>query len=377
MHLDLKPSTRRRLRISGLTVLGLAAGALILAWSGLYNVSAARGHWPPVKWLLLFGMQNSVETQAMGIAEPRGYDDAQVILGAGHYHGGCAICHGAPGVTAGATGKQTLPPAPDLASEIPKWRDRELFWIVKNGIKYTGMPGWAAQERDDEVWAIVAFLKRYPSLDAQGYRRLAFGPLQSAPHSGPQLATLGTAAADATGACARCHGAEQSGPVSMRVPTLHGQPREFLVAALEQFANGSRQSGIMHPIAVELTANAIAKLADYYAALKAPGSAIQLDPQSIARGRKLAENGDHVARVPPCGSCHAADAVPAYPRLAGQNAPYMKSRLKLWKQGLAAHTDTAAIMAPIARALTEQQIDDLAAYYASVSSAVTTGEVRP
>ena len=44
-----------------------------------------------------------------------------------------------------------LPPPPDLATDMRPWRDRELFWIIKNGIKYTGMPGWSAQERDDEV----------------------------------------------------------------------------------------------------------------------------------------------------------------------------------------------------------------------------------
>ena len=54
-----------------------------------------------------------------------------------------------------------LPVPPDLGAAVPTWQPNELFWIVKNGLKYTGMPGWAAQGRDDEVWAVVAFLQRW------------------------------------------------------------------------------------------------------------------------------------------------------------------------------------------------------------------------
>jgi cytochrome c553 len=375
MRLDFESRTGRRLRLIGLITLGILAAGLIFAWSGLYSISASKGHWPPVKWLLAFGMRNSVETHAIGIEQPRVYSEDQAILGAGHYHRECTTCHGAPSIRMSEAAKHMLPPPPDLASEIPTWRDRELFWIVKNGIKYTGMPGWVAQDRDDEVWAIVAFLKRYPSLDAEGYRRLALGEVQILPHDGRQIATA-EAAADAIRACGRCHGAEQQGPRSKLVPILHAQPAEFLSVTLEQFASGKRQSGIMQAVAGELTSEAIARIAAYYSALPAPPSR-SYDEAAIARGRVLAEDGDHAAKVPACAGCHGASAFPAYPRLAGQNAPYMQTRLSLWKQGLPANTDTAAVMAPIARALTDEQIADLSAYYASLQRTPTTSAVRP
>lgn len=53
-----------------------------------------------------------------------------------------------------------LPSPPDLAVAMRRWKERELFWIVKHGFKYTGMPGWVALEREDEIWAVVAFLKK-------------------------------------------------------------------------------------------------------------------------------------------------------------------------------------------------------------------------
>jgi Cytochrome C oxidase, cbb3-type, subunit III len=67
------------------------------------------------------------------------------------------------------------PPPPYLPPRIPKWEPNELFYIVKHGIKFTGMPAWPALDRDDEVWAMVAFLRQFPKLDADEYRRLAQG----------------------------------------------------------------------------------------------------------------------------------------------------------------------------------------------------------
>jgi cytochrome c553 len=250
------------------------------------------------------------------------------------------------------------------------WRDRELFWIVKNGIKYTGMPGWAAQQRDDEVWALVAFLRKLPSLDARGYRDLAMGQVQVEPQSGQDVAT-GDAASAAVGACARCHGAGQNAPPSALVPILHGQPAEFLIAALDDYAGGRRASGMMQPIASDLTPQERERVSRYYAALKplSPRSEFTREAAAMARGRGIAERGDADAGIPACAGCHSKSALKTYPRLAAQSPLYLANRLRLWKRGLAAITETEVIMAPIARALSEQQIDDVAAYYTSVAPA--------
>jgi mono/diheme cytochrome c family protein len=118
-----------------------------------------------VEWLLAFSMRQSVETHTIGITAPR-LDDANLVrLGAAHFHGGCAYCHGAPGTPISPTAKHMLPAPPELSAAVKDWTATELFWIVKHGIKYTGMPSWAALERDDEVWAVVAFLQKLPALD--------------------------------------------------------------------------------------------------------------------------------------------------------------------------------------------------------------------
>ena len=149
---------------------GLALVVVLVAWSGIYNVAASRGHWAVVEWFLAFGMRNSVELRAMAITPPPLDNPDLVRLGAGHFHGGCAFCHGAPGIPVSPIARHMLPSPPDLTTSMRPWKDEELFWIVQHGIKYTGMPGWVALEREDEIWAVVAFLKRIPTIDAESYR---------------------------------------------------------------------------------------------------------------------------------------------------------------------------------------------------------------
>ncbi|HEY7690489.1 MAG TPA: cytochrome C, partial [Dongiaceae bacterium] len=248
---------------------------------------------------------------------------------------------------------------------------------VKHGIKYTGMPAWVAQSRDDEVWALVAFLKRLPALDVQSYRALAMGSVKVAEQSGRDIATA-DATTEAMSACARCHGAENRAPLSKLVPILHGQPREFLAAALQAFSSGNRDSGIMEPVATDLAADTMRKVAEFYAGLTPPAStAASAAEPSLAIGRSLAREGLPSGRIPPCLTCHDSEALAQYPRLAGQNAPYMINRLRLWKNGGSPDKGMAEIMGPIARLLSEEQIDAVSAYFASLPAVSSGNRRRP
>jgi len=348
---------------------GLIVAVFIFAWSGIFNIAASRGHWAAVEWFLAFGMQNSVELRAMAITPPPLDNSDMIGLGAGHFHGGCAFCHGAPGTPVSPIARAMLPPPPDLTTSMRPWKNEEMFWIVKHGIKYTGMPGWVALERDDEIWAVVAFLKQVQTLDAKEYRALALGNVRLPNQSGIELATVDSDPQRA-GACARCHGADGSGPGSGLVPLLHGQPAAFLTSALQAYASGTRRSGIMQPLAADLGAQDIRRLADYYASLappqKAPDAARAT--ASIERGRVLATEGDTPNGIPACNACHGRDALAEYPRLAGQNAAYMAGQLRLWMAGHNTATGTGAIMAPIARRLTEQDVEAVSAYFAGLSA---------
>lgn len=361
---------------AGLMVLGL--GGALFAWSGLYSVAASRGHWAVMDWLLAFVMRQSVETHTIGLTVPPLDDPDLVRLGAAHFHGGCAYCHGAPGTPISPIAKHMLPSPPELSKAANDWTPTELFWIVKHGIKYTGMPSWVALERDDEVWAVVAFLKKLPGLDVARYRALALGGVELTAQSGREIATA-QSTYDAVAACARCHGAEERGPMSSRVPSLHGQPAAYLTRVLQAYAAGQRKSGIMQPVAAELEREEIEKVAAYYAGLPQPPhhKPRRADAADVEAGRTLAVRGAPARGVPPCLTCHGKEALPAYPRLAGQHAAYMVGQLQLWKRGHNTATDHAAIMAPIAQQLSETQIKDVSAYFATLDPAAAEKVRQP
>lgn len=355
-------------RLFGTTLALAAAGVvaiMLFAWSGLYNVAASSGHWAIVELFLRFGMESSVRTHAPALTPPDLRDESLIRLGAGHFHAGCAFCHGSPGTPIGAAALQMLPPPPELSGKMTRWTDQELFWIVRHGLKYTGMPAWPVQGRDDEVWALVAFLRRLPALDTGSYAALALGEIEPRPETARQIVS-GEDRIDTVEACARCHGLE-TGPRNQLVPVLHGQPRERLEAALRAYRSRERDSGIMQVAAAELGDKAIRDLAAFYARLPVPAvQAPRQDEKASERGAVLAAQGDAGRQIPACLSCHGAAGLPAYPRLAGQPARYLAGQLAAWQAGLNARTPGGAVMAPIARRLTPQQTADAASYFASL-----------
>ena len=76
----------------------------------------------------------------------------------------CGQCHGLHGGKATDAGRWMYPRAADLTSpEVQRYSDRELFWIVKNGIRLSGMPGFGNVEPDDHIWNLVHFVRTLPA----------------------------------------------------------------------------------------------------------------------------------------------------------------------------------------------------------------------
>lgn len=137
----------------------LALSAAVFVYSGYYDIAATDPHWPLTHRLLETTRTRSIEAHAQGISVPAGLDDpAKLAMGVEHFAAHCAVCHGAPGVPRGDIAEGMYPKPPDLAA-IKTYSDAELFWILKHGIKMTGMPSWA-DHGDDELWATVAFIKK-------------------------------------------------------------------------------------------------------------------------------------------------------------------------------------------------------------------------
>jgi mono/diheme cytochrome c family protein len=136
---------------------------------GLVNVAASNPENTMVEWLLSTTMKRSVSARAGGFDPPDLTDTLRIQEGLSLYARMCVDCHGAPGVKQSGFIKGLNPPAPILAEEVHEWDSRELFWITKHGVKMTGMPAFGHARSDEEIWAMVAFLQRMPTMSPEQY----------------------------------------------------------------------------------------------------------------------------------------------------------------------------------------------------------------
>ena len=96
---------------------------------------------------------------------PRPLDTkAATEAGDAHYGLDCGICHGVDGRAQTPPGQWMYPRAADLTSkQVQSYSDQELFWIINNGIKFTGMPGFGKLEAPDHIWGLVNYVRTLPS----------------------------------------------------------------------------------------------------------------------------------------------------------------------------------------------------------------------
>ena len=166
------------------TIIGIAilvGASLVLI--GAYNVAATHPHTQLTRWLLYTAMQRSVSLRASSINAPAQFTPEQVKDGFSEFSEMCVTCHGAPGKERGEIGKGLNPPPPDLARVASTWSSAEVFWIVKNGIKMTGMPAFGPTHSDARLWSIVAFVKQLQQMTPEDYDKMESAPHQ--PHEHP------------------------------------------------------------------------------------------------------------------------------------------------------------------------------------------------
>ena len=349
------------------------AGGLLVVLFGIVPIKASGGHWPITARILEFTMRRSIATYTLGMDVPPLDERRLVVMGASHYEIGCRPCHGSPELPRPRITSRMTPPPPYLPSTIVTWQPDELFYIVKHGIKFTGMPAWPAHQRDDEVWAVVAFLRRFPDLDAAAYREVA-GTTDAGSRGGAPIEDLDDPqdVPPAIGeSCSQCHGADGLGRGEGAFPKLAGQRPLYLDASLQAYARGERHSGIMEPIAAGLDAEESRALALYYARLEnaSPPVATRDAARHIELGARIANRGLPDQLVPACVECHGPVARrrnPHYPALAGQYADYLERQLTLLKEERRGGTAYVHIMRQVAGQLTQEQIRAVALYFASL-----------
>jgi mono/diheme cytochrome c family protein len=160
-----------------LTVIGLLAilvgiGAAVFFFGGIYSVAGTAEDPAVVTWALTRVRTASIDRHAHD--QPPASINAPASLQAGakaFATHGCTSCHGGPGVSWAKFSEGLHPDPPDLKEVVDHRTPAQLFWVIRNGINMTGMPSFAlAGVKDDEIWSIVAFLKKLPGISEAEYK---------------------------------------------------------------------------------------------------------------------------------------------------------------------------------------------------------------
>lgn len=165
-------------------------------------------------------------------------------------------------------------------------------------------------------------------------------------------------------ACASCHGPNGEGNAPAGIPRLAGLGRPYIEHQLDSYADGTRANPVMTPVAGALSVQQRSQVAAFFASLGAAAT----PPVAAASAPAVVAHGDDRRGVQACMACHgpqgAGDAA-AMPYLAGQNGTYLATALAAWKNGTR-HNDASGRMPAMAKALTDEEVRDVVAYYASL-----------
>jgi hypothetical protein len=170
----------RILALIGALAIIVGIVAAIFFFGGYYSVAGTAEDPAAVTWALTHVRNASIKRYALDQPPPaiNLSDPATVQAGAKAFatHG-CTNCHGGPGVNWAKFSEGLHPDPPDLKDVVGHRAPAQLFWVVKNGINMTGMPSFAlAGVKDDEIWTIVAFLKKLPDVPEADYKSWTAAP---------------------------------------------------------------------------------------------------------------------------------------------------------------------------------------------------------
>ncbi len=170
------------------TVLALLAvvaiGGLGFIYSGIYPMGADAPHTQPVYWALETLRERSIAARTSNIEVPPLEDPQMLLIGGADYNDMCAGCHLKPGKKSSELSAGLYPQPPNLSLGIEGHAGHEgghgdvntsaarQFWIIKHGIKASGMAAFGPTHDDARIWAMVAFLQKLPTLDATQYQIL-------------------------------------------------------------------------------------------------------------------------------------------------------------------------------------------------------------
>jgi mono/diheme cytochrome c family protein len=164
--------TLKFLAFIGVLAILSAIVAGIYFFGGYYSIAGTATDSGLVTWALVHIRTASIERHANDNS-PLSLDDPAVVQAGAHAFSerGCVNCHGGPGVKWAKFSEGLSPDPPDLKEIANERAPQQLFWVIKNGINMTGMPSFGAIEvSDHEIWTIVAFVKKLPTVSDDDFK---------------------------------------------------------------------------------------------------------------------------------------------------------------------------------------------------------------
>lgn len=157
--------------IGALAIIAAVAAGVYL-FGGFYSVAATQPDPGLLAWALESVRNASISRHATDVPPVSMEDQATIQAGARAFAArGCVTCHGGPGVMWAKFSEGLRPDPPDLKDVVKDLTPGQIFWVVRNGVNMTGMPGFAlAEVPDDELWTIAAFVKRLPDVSEADYK---------------------------------------------------------------------------------------------------------------------------------------------------------------------------------------------------------------
>jgi len=156
--------------LAALAVVLVAGLGVVLG--GLYDVAATEPHWNVTHQLIVSARDRSIARQVKELAVPRLDEAGLISAGANHYDAMCRDCHLAPGMKDTELRAGLYPQPPSFIGEDSALDPARSFWVIKNGIKMTGMPAWGTTHDDPSIWGMVAFLQKLPAMSSAEYTTL-------------------------------------------------------------------------------------------------------------------------------------------------------------------------------------------------------------
>jgi len=164
----------RFLRDAVLTILLLFVVAAVFGYFFTRNGLSASAEPPRLEALVAGQIRRlAIPSHAAQQKNPIAADQNAWLQGGKMFVNECGVCHGDDGRGKSTVGRNLYPKAPDMSlADTQRWSDGELYFIIFNGVRYTGMPAWGSEHSPEEIWRLVSYVRKMPRLTPEDLEKV-------------------------------------------------------------------------------------------------------------------------------------------------------------------------------------------------------------